>query len=165
MGEVTYVDEKICVCNNCGAHAENEEGIKHFKTCRPGESEKWIKHYDDAADEEIDTICGRLIISGKLCEPMHFIPKHHHRERAIKERTTFYLLVDDKKIRVSAYGELAVRMAHLKPGTHINIEAVPTYYFGVIYNKSAEPLVNRCGEQLKTLKQSITMTALTEVLS
>ena len=43
--EVTRVEDDVCVCNNCGAHASSEKEIKHYKTCSPGESKKWEKFY------------------------------------------------------------------------------------------------------------------------
>ena len=44
--EYTWVDENICVCNDCGAHASSEEGVVHHKTCKPGESKKWENFYN-----------------------------------------------------------------------------------------------------------------------
>lgn len=51
MGEVTWVLEDVCVCNNCGAFAETEEKIKHHKTCQPGESKDWEKIYNKQEEE------------------------------------------------------------------------------------------------------------------
>ena len=51
MPEVTWVLDDVCVCNNCGAHAETEAGIKHFKTCKPGEAKKWEKFYEEGNKE------------------------------------------------------------------------------------------------------------------
>ena len=51
MGEVTWVDDDICVCDNCGAHAQSEGEIGHFKTCTPGESKKWEQYYSEEEDE------------------------------------------------------------------------------------------------------------------
>lgn len=52
--EVTWVEDDICVCNNCGAHAESPQKIKHFETCQPGEAKKWEKFYS----EEEEDYCG-----------------------------------------------------------------------------------------------------------
>lgn len=43
--ETTWIDDTICVCDNCGAFADSPENIKHYKTCIPGEAKKWEKFY------------------------------------------------------------------------------------------------------------------------
>lgn len=50
--EVTWVDDDICVCNNCGAFADKPDNIKHHQTCKPGESERWQKLYSEQGNEE-----------------------------------------------------------------------------------------------------------------
>ena len=49
--EVTHLVEgdflDIYQCNNCGAHADRAADIKHYPTCKPGESKKWEKFYDE----------------------------------------------------------------------------------------------------------------------
>ena len=51
MPEVTWVEDDICVCNNCGAYAPSEKEIKHYKTCKPGESKKWEEIYSQEKEE------------------------------------------------------------------------------------------------------------------
>lgn len=51
MSEYTWVEEDICVCNNCGAYASSEKLVKHYKTCRPGESKHWEKFYEENPEE------------------------------------------------------------------------------------------------------------------
>jgi hypothetical protein len=50
--EVTWVDDGICVCNNCGAHAASPQKIEHFATCRRGEAARWEKFYLDTGKAE-----------------------------------------------------------------------------------------------------------------
>jgi hypothetical protein len=52
--EVTWVEDDICVCDNCGAHASSPEKIEHFKTCQKSESKKWEKFYSSSDEEEVD---------------------------------------------------------------------------------------------------------------
>ncbi len=47
-------DYDVFTCNDCGAHADTEAGIKHHATCTAGESEKWIAFYQKAHEEEED---------------------------------------------------------------------------------------------------------------
>ena len=42
---------EIQSCNDCGAHADKQENIKHHDSCKPGESKKWEKYYSEAEDE------------------------------------------------------------------------------------------------------------------
>ncbi len=53
--EVTWIEDDICVCDNCGAFADKPKNIKHHKNCLPGESEKWKRFYDEANEEEVMT--------------------------------------------------------------------------------------------------------------
>jgi hypothetical protein len=41
-------------CVDCGAHAFERENVKHHASCKPGESEKWEKFYEDAYKEELE---------------------------------------------------------------------------------------------------------------
>lgn len=50
--EVTWVEDGICVCNNCGAFADTPQKISHHKTCQPGEAKKWEAFYSEANEEE-----------------------------------------------------------------------------------------------------------------
>lgn len=52
MPEVTWVLKDVCVCDNCGAHAKTEVKIRHFKSCKQGESKKWEEIYEKANSEE-----------------------------------------------------------------------------------------------------------------
>lgn len=45
-------DAEMYICNNCGAHSESPESIKHYKTCKPGEAKKWENFYSQANKEE-----------------------------------------------------------------------------------------------------------------
>jgi hypothetical protein len=38
-------------CNDCGAHADKPENVKHHDSCTPGESKKWEKFYGENQDE------------------------------------------------------------------------------------------------------------------
>ena len=49
--EYTWVEDDICVCDNCGAYAPSKKEVKHHKTCRPGESKRWEKIYSQEEDE------------------------------------------------------------------------------------------------------------------
>ncbi len=44
MPEVTWVEDDICVCDNCGAFSAKENTIEHNKTCKKGEAKKWEKN-------------------------------------------------------------------------------------------------------------------------
>jgi len=37
--------EDVYSCNDCGAHADKPENVKHHDTCKPGESKKWEEYY------------------------------------------------------------------------------------------------------------------------
>jgi hypothetical protein len=50
--EVTWVEDDICVCNNCGAFAGTPQKISHHKTCQPGEAKRWEAFYSEANEEE-----------------------------------------------------------------------------------------------------------------
>jgi hypothetical protein len=40
--------ETVSQCNDCGAYSLIDAAhIKHFKTCKPGESRKWVHHYGE----------------------------------------------------------------------------------------------------------------------
>jgi len=49
--EYTYIDledeEGVWVCDNCGAHANEKENVKHHNTCKAGESKRWEKYYSE----------------------------------------------------------------------------------------------------------------------
>jgi rubrerythrin len=39
--EYTHIEEaEVWTCNDCGAYAETKEKVKHYPTCKPGESKK-----------------------------------------------------------------------------------------------------------------------------
>jgi len=49
--ETTYIDEAdVYVCNNCGAYAGSVGAIKHYGTCKKGESKHWEEHYNKEVD-------------------------------------------------------------------------------------------------------------------
>ena len=50
MGDVTWVEENVCVCNDCGSYARSESNIIHHETCIPGESKKWEKIYNEEVE-------------------------------------------------------------------------------------------------------------------
>ena len=50
--EYTWVEDDICVCNDCGAFASSEKKVKHHETCRAGECRRWEKVYSQ--EKEID---------------------------------------------------------------------------------------------------------------
>jgi len=33
------------VCNDCGAFSIKPKEVKHYNSCKPGESKKWEEHY------------------------------------------------------------------------------------------------------------------------
>jgi rubrerythrin len=39
------LDLSVWVCNNCGAFAETKEQVRHFETCKAGESKRWEQYY------------------------------------------------------------------------------------------------------------------------
>lgn len=45
--EYTWVEDDICVCNDCGAYSSSEKTVNHHKTCVAGESKKWEKFYSE----------------------------------------------------------------------------------------------------------------------
>lgn len=51
MSEYTWIEDDVCVCNNCGAHASSEKKVKHYKTCRAGESKRWENFYNQNQEE------------------------------------------------------------------------------------------------------------------
>jgi hypothetical protein len=34
-------------CNDCGAYADKPDKVKHHATCKPGESARWQKYYEE----------------------------------------------------------------------------------------------------------------------
>lgn len=70
--EVTFIDfdeewgmgPGVWSCNNCGAHAEKVEDIKHHKGCTPGESKKWEKFYSEQGSDDICPKCGAPLTNG-----------------------------------------------------------------------------------------------------
>lgn len=50
ISEYTWIEDDVCVCDNCGAHASSEKEVKHHKTCRPGESKRWEKVYGEKGE-------------------------------------------------------------------------------------------------------------------
>lgn len=42
--EGDYLD--IWQCNDCGAHADTVQEIKHYTACLPGELKKWQNFYE-----------------------------------------------------------------------------------------------------------------------
>ena len=62
----TRVFANIWQCNDCGAHAEGgSQCIKHHPTCKPGESERWEKHYTEANAEEVEHLRMARWLQGK----------------------------------------------------------------------------------------------------
>ena len=50
--EYTYIEEAgIWQCNNCGAYATEKTDIKHYASCKPGESEYWKEYYNSVEDQ------------------------------------------------------------------------------------------------------------------
>jgi len=45
-------DLDIWQCNNCGAHADKKEDVKHYPKCVSGDAKKWEKFYEDANEED-----------------------------------------------------------------------------------------------------------------
>ena len=44
----TYIDEAgVYICNDCGAFSTRITEIKHYKTCTPGDADKWENHYNE----------------------------------------------------------------------------------------------------------------------
>ena len=50
----TQVDDElaIVVCDDCGAYASSEEDVKHWPSCKSGESEEWCKYYESEHTSE-----------------------------------------------------------------------------------------------------------------
>lgn len=44
--------QDVWVCNDCGAHEQRPEAIKHHKSCQPGDSEKWKQYYAEFSEED-----------------------------------------------------------------------------------------------------------------
>ena len=49
------------ICNDCGAQAVTPELIKHYPNCKPNESERWRKFYNDAPDKDDFRVYDNLI--------------------------------------------------------------------------------------------------------
>ena len=46
--KTTYIEEAdIHQCNDCGAYSAEVDKIIHYKTCTPGESERWYEEAND----------------------------------------------------------------------------------------------------------------------
>lgn len=46
--ETTFIEDVgVHVCHNCGAQATEIKEIKHYEICKPGESKKWEKYYNE----------------------------------------------------------------------------------------------------------------------
>jgi hypothetical protein len=55
MDEITPIKTEygtFYCCDNCGAHADDPNEIKHHATCKPSESKYWQDYYEQAAKEE-----------------------------------------------------------------------------------------------------------------
>lgn len=48
----TEIDDVGFVCNDCGAWGMTPEEVAHYPTCKPGESARWQKYYEEAADDD-----------------------------------------------------------------------------------------------------------------
>jgi len=63
--DIPTEDYTVYSCNNCGAHSlESPKDIKHYARCKPGESKRWEKFYEDAWQEYDCSKCGH---TGKTC--------------------------------------------------------------------------------------------------
>jgi hypothetical protein len=49
--EYTRIDDNLYQCNDCGAYSEDPREVKHFATCKPGESKYWEKFYEENPDK------------------------------------------------------------------------------------------------------------------
>ena len=50
QNDFELIDNIGFCCVNCGAFSETIEDIKHHKDCKPGESERWVKYYEEAEE-------------------------------------------------------------------------------------------------------------------
>ena len=51
--DITHIEEiGVYICNDCGAHARSMDNLRHYPTCKPGESKKWADFYAKANEEE-----------------------------------------------------------------------------------------------------------------
>jgi hypothetical protein len=58
-------DYTVYSCTNCGAHSlESPKDIKHYTGCKPGESKRWEKFYEDAF---AGTDCSKCGSDAKSC--------------------------------------------------------------------------------------------------
>lgn len=48
----TYLDKDLCVCDDCGAHADKPKNVKHYNGCIPGEAKQWERYYAEDNDYE-----------------------------------------------------------------------------------------------------------------
>jgi hypothetical protein len=57
--DIPTEDYTVYSCNNCGAHSlKSPKDIKHHDTCKPGDSKRWEKFYEDAFAETDCSKCG-----------------------------------------------------------------------------------------------------------
>jgi hypothetical protein len=45
--EVTWVEDGVCACDNCGAFATTPDKIEHYPNCKAGESKRWEEIYSE----------------------------------------------------------------------------------------------------------------------
>ena len=77
----TYIDEaEVWVCDDCGAHAENKEDVKHHKSCIPGESKKWENIYGEVGDESW------IVLKDKWDTDEHLVYGPYRKEKADEVR-------------------------------------------------------------------------------
>ena len=44
--QIASMPDGVWTCDDCGAYAEKKADIKHHKSCKPGESERWARFYE-----------------------------------------------------------------------------------------------------------------------
>jgi len=45
--DFTWVSDDVCVCNNCGAHADSPKNIVCYKSCKKDKSKFWEQYYNE----------------------------------------------------------------------------------------------------------------------
>lgn len=106
-------------------------------------------------------------VRGIMASPIIFIPAyiptHKRLGNVVIEKCTKFnvLLPNNKKIRVSVWGELASRMAKIQTGTTIELEGTIMRYLGTMFELGKnKPIIDWNGEPLLMPKTVVIMTDL-----
>ena len=51
----TYIEDiDFHVCNDCGAVATEKDEVQHYRTCKPGDAQRWEEYYSQSVSDEYE---------------------------------------------------------------------------------------------------------------